>query len=587
MDVTRQNFDEVAREIEALLPSVDFVAIDEEMTGIGLPGVQEAVGDTPAERYSKMRTVASWFNIIQFGVALFSKDAEKKYVARAYNFYVFPEKGFINMEATSIHFNSKNGVDWNKWIREGVPYVDKEGAEKLRAALPNAKAEPSSQTQPNQPQGVVLSNARDKEITSKALEELNKWLADESRTEEKEFEMVTTNGFLRKFIYQSLEESFPGLTVESRVTKSPGLKTMVALRLDDAEKRARELQQRSEQETDLARKLGLRRVFLALASSKKPLVGHALILGCFASLVNLFCVFVLYMCVRGLFFWGGGPLCCFSRAIFGGVQDPLASHEGLVGPIFRILARIFDLLFALSHFEGPLPDSYDEFKASVRDLFPTLFDTQLLAKSRLLKPKNGQRFHSYALGQVHAVLKQENEAKTEAETVEIVLAEGHQGYGSSARFHEAGYDAFVTGCVFAYMAETAGLKDAEAREEFNGRLVLFRNFFHMNIHGDDELVTPGAYLHISGIKSQASDLQELLQSKIKELPHSASDSAEFEVKRIDGDNAFAIFPEKARAVVEALCEENCETAGLKFMLGERWLDMKENPEPPRKRPRLH
>ncbi|CAJ1387271.1 unnamed protein product [Effrenium voratum] len=524
MDVTRQNFDEVAREIEALLPSVDFVAIDEEMTGIGLPGVQEAVGDTPAERYSKMRTVASWFNIIQFGVALFSKDAEKKYVARAYNFYVFPEKGFINMEATSIHFNSKNGVDWNKWIREGVPYVDKEGAEKLRAALPNAKAEPSSQTQPNQPQGVVLSNARDKEITSKALEELNKWLADESRTEEKEFEMVTTNGFLRKFIYQSLEESFPGLTVESRVTKSPGLKTMVALRLDDAEKRARELQQRSEQETDLARKLGLRRVFLALASSKKPLVGHAL---------------------------------------------------------------IFDLLFALSHFEGPLPDSYDEFKASVRDLFPTLFDTQLLAKSRLLKPKNGQRFHSYALGQVHAVLKQENEAKTEAETVEIVLAEGHQGYGSSARFHEAGYDAFVTGCVFAYMAETAGLKDAEAREEFNGRLVLFRNFFHMNIHGDDELVTPGAYLHISGIKSQASDLQELLQSKIKELPHSASDSAEFEVKRIDGDNAFAIFPEKARAVVEALCEENCETAGLKFMLGERWLDMKENPEPPRKRPRLH
>ena len=39
------------------------------------------------------------------------QDAEKKYVARAYNFYVFPEKGFINMEATSIHFNSKNGVD--------------------------------------------------------------------------------------------------------------------------------------------------------------------------------------------------------------------------------------------------------------------------------------------------------------------------------------------------------------------------------------------------------------------------------------------------------------------------------------------
>ena len=35
---------------QALLPSVDFVAIDEEMTGIGLPGVQEAVGDLTDRR---------------------------------------------------------------------------------------------------------------------------------------------------------------------------------------------------------------------------------------------------------------------------------------------------------------------------------------------------------------------------------------------------------------------------------------------------------------------------------------------------------------------------------------------------------
>ena len=55
MNVTKKNFNEAADEIEKLLPSVDFVAIDEEMTGISLPGVEEKLADLPSERYDKMR----------------------------------------------------------------------------------------------------------------------------------------------------------------------------------------------------------------------------------------------------------------------------------------------------------------------------------------------------------------------------------------------------------------------------------------------------------------------------------------------------------------------------------------------------
>ena len=36
---------------------VEFVAIDEEMTAISLPGFEEQIADSPAERYGKMRTV--------------------------------------------------------------------------------------------------------------------------------------------------------------------------------------------------------------------------------------------------------------------------------------------------------------------------------------------------------------------------------------------------------------------------------------------------------------------------------------------------------------------------------------------------
>ncbi len=55
MNVTKKHFEEAADEIERLLPSVEFVAIDEEMTGISLPGFEEQIADSPAQRYGKMR----------------------------------------------------------------------------------------------------------------------------------------------------------------------------------------------------------------------------------------------------------------------------------------------------------------------------------------------------------------------------------------------------------------------------------------------------------------------------------------------------------------------------------------------------
>ena len=72
MHVTKQNFDEVIENIEMYLPTAAFVAIDEEMTGISMDEQScYSMGDTPAKRYAKMREVASRYNIIQFGMALF------------------------------------------------------------------------------------------------------------------------------------------------------------------------------------------------------------------------------------------------------------------------------------------------------------------------------------------------------------------------------------------------------------------------------------------------------------------------------------------------------------------------------------
>ena len=305
---------------------------------------------------------------------------------------------------------------------------------------------------------VVLSNEKDIETTRNATEALQSWLTNDERKDEKEFEILTTNAYLRRFLYETLQESHPEVILESRPTKARGLSTLVALRLTETEKSEREMKKQKEKEEEFQCKVGLRRIFLALAAAKKPLIGHAL---------------------------------------------------------------MFDLLFAFSHFER-LPERYQEFKDLTKDLFPTVFDTQLLAKSHLFRSKTSTadgdvpRFSSFALGQVYKVLKEEAEdVSSGMPAVEIELVDGHERYSKLASFHEAGYDAYVTGCVFAYMCEHL----AKQPNEFNGRLVMFRGFYNFNLHGEDELITQGAYLHIQGLKGHGvQELQDSLGLALK-LPH--------------------------------------------------------------------
>uniref|UniRef100_A0A0A9XY88 Poly(A)-specific ribonuclease PARN-like domain-containing protein 1 n=1 Tax=Lygus hesperus TaxID=30085 RepID=A0A0A9XY88_LYGHE len=59
-----------------------------------------------------------------------------EYVARPYNCYVFPNSvtnngPIITLEVSSIEFNNRYNMNWNRWIREGIPYVKQEEEEKL------------------------------------------------------------------------------------------------------------------------------------------------------------------------------------------------------------------------------------------------------------------------------------------------------------------------------------------------------------------------------------------------------------------------------------------------------------------------
>jgi poly(A)-specific ribonuclease len=70
--------------------------------------------------------VAETYQVIQLGLSIVTfKNKLKVY---PYNFYLFPRNPVasdknISMQLKCVNFNSDNGIDWNKWIKEGINYI--------------------------------------------------------------------------------------------------------------------------------------------------------------------------------------------------------------------------------------------------------------------------------------------------------------------------------------------------------------------------------------------------------------------------------------------------------------------------------
>jgi len=185
-EVTRHNFHDALAAIAKDLnqSSCRFVAIDTEFTGLApSDNVKEKYLDTLEARYNKVKQSGENFLITQFGIAaVHIEDAipateekpndntdnveEKSQVTsvaddesakaeststkskvhqassqrvsiKCWNFYVFP-RPYLNMDmrflcqASSMQFMSDHGFDFNKFIRDGIPYMTYDAEARIR-----------------------------------------------------------------------------------------------------------------------------------------------------------------------------------------------------------------------------------------------------------------------------------------------------------------------------------------------------------------------------------------------------------------------------------------------------------------------
>eukprot|EP00736_Rhodelphis_marinus_P001285 Rmarinus@m.25845 len=431
MNVTRDNFLDVCEEINALLPTCSFVAIDEEMTGIGNPR-EMTILDSLQSRYSKMREVASRFHIIQVGMALFhSNDDGKGFTVRPYNFYLFPETGEITLEASAIAFLKKNGMDFNKWMYQGIPFVGEARERDIRSdyfgdELPgeakkeDGDGEPQTGVKKTSRKKAVATRTDDCTFVKKCMQSINEWI--ENGHVDKEFTTPECNGFLRRLLYQELEDDkYNSYYIEKKSGSNDRVASLVICNFTPEEKKEWDKERAEELFQSYKMKVGFRSVFDALSKAKCPIVGHH----------------------------------C-----------------------------LYDLLFLYNHLHAKLPETLVEFKTKLKELFPVVYDTKHLA---MLADMG-----SLALESLHAAVKERfPQIQIEFAPGFDMYKSSTAAHEAAYDAYITGI-AYVH--LRQHLSDSLA-RDALHSLPLQNRMYVMRNIFTLNLEQDEDDVEKGTHLY--------------------------------------------------------------------------------------------
>uniref|UniRef100_A0A1B6DFL6 Poly(A)-specific ribonuclease RNA-binding domain-containing protein n=1 Tax=Clastoptera arizonana TaxID=38151 RepID=A0A1B6DFL6_9HEMI len=319
MDVTCYNFKDILTELETDLKNSSFVSIDSEFTGLNY-GESTNPLDSPDEYYTKIRTGAQDFLLIQFGLAVFKyNESIKKFTHKAYNFYVFPKPSLRGApdcrficQASSIDFLIKNNFNFNKLFLEGIPYLNQNDEQKMRDKLNEKRMRNSLTRTPTCEMASIAVPEEHVKTINDACEKISDFLKNKTL---EEITLDSCNGFVRKLIYQEAWKKFSRdeLTLETRQYQ------IVAKRLGTPEEREKLEKDKMDQEnTEITDAVGFSKVIRLLSETDTLIVGH-----------NMF----------------------------------------------------LDLCHILHRFCMPLPEKYKDFKQMLHCLFPKVLDTKLMCSS--------------------------------------------------------------------------------------------------------------------------------------------------------------------------------------------------------------
>ncbi|KAF9584686.1 hypothetical protein BGW38_005583, partial [Lunasporangiospora selenospora] len=273
MEVLRENFHSELPWIKEAIEGCDFVAIDAEFSGLHTDQNRRHQNTTLEEGYSELRKSATQFLVVQIGISTFTFDptigAHGEYVARPFNFYIFPTSltGYAPQgrcfltEASSLDFLARNRFNFNKWVFSGVHYMTK--AEEEAYIKEKLKVV-------NNEQDDIAIDAINAEWIAGVLQRIEDWESDP--TAMNFINISTTNAYQRRLVYQEVRRRWSnGLHARSQGGYINITKWSEKQRESEHQHRMTEMMR------DIEQSRGFRTVIEMLIMSQKPIVGHNIV----------------------------------------------------------------------------------------------------------------------------------------------------------------------------------------------------------------------------------------------------------------------------------------------------------------------
>ena len=433
MLVTKENFEEVLPAFDAAIEECDFVSFDLEMSGImGTREHRISRGDDPNARYAKVLQVASRYAIIQFGICLWTLGTDAVWTVKEFTFFLFPSRGAdLCMAPDSIEFLRKNNMDFGMWFKQGIPFTDKRQTAWLtKKYSPAAPGAGGDQATAERKPDIVLTKPADVEFIDRQKAAMAAFMGPDGGNAT-ELVLEPCNPFLRRCVYQWLEQAHPDLTLDSVVDEKQSRRSAVRARKMSAEQKEQVVAEKAaENLVKLKTELGFTQVYALMCASNKPIVGH----NCFA-----------------------------------------------------------DLLFVMAKMDGQLPATLKEFKEIMheegRTPFGAFLDTKFFAEAEGLLQSvsvGTDTDKDTALGPLYKCM---SAPAQDLLKVKIVQEEGEN---LEEQLHSAGYDAYITGyCFAAFLRDTAftgraGVAPLQAAVDTCANyLFMMISLFHMDLRSLD------------------------------------------------------------------------------------------------------
>ncbi|KAG0268905.1 hypothetical protein DFQ27_005344 [Actinomortierella ambigua] len=274
MEILRDEFERWLPDIEKAVAECDFVAMDTEMSGLASPGAIPKNIDSLHTRYNKVAANAANFLVIQLGICTFTwSDDKKAYIARPFNFPCFPASSdggragerFFRCQSTSLEFLIQNGFDFNKWIKHGIPYMTRLEESQFLTRKAEKETTRSQLTD-------IKIDERNREFYENTRKSIQEWLQTSTEATHTVF---APNSFFRRLVHQIVRIDHGD---NLHVTANPQARTMTLQRMTD------ELRKKIEEaRVPKPPMLNLRRVLDMISKARKPLIGH----NCFLDLMQI------------------------------------------------------------------------------------------------------------------------------------------------------------------------------------------------------------------------------------------------------------------------------------------------------------